>query len=73
MVAMWLEDPEEAIAHFDAVLLFENDLDDTEVLAIANYWKARCQRKKGMYDDALGHAVKARELALESDSSVWRP
>jgi hypothetical protein len=47
MVAMSLEDPEEAVGHFDAVLLFENDLDDAEILAIANYWKARCQRKKG--------------------------
>jgi tetratricopeptide (TPR) repeat protein len=65
MVAISLEDPDEAIQHFDAVLLFENDLNDTEVLAIANYWKARCQRKKGEYDDALRHTVRARELALE--------
>jgi tetratricopeptide (TPR) repeat protein len=65
MVAMSLEDPDEAIHHFDSVLLFANDLDDKEVLAIANYWKARCQRKKGEYDDALRHSERARELALE--------
>ncbi len=65
MVSMSNEEPDDAIAHFDAVLLFENDLDDHEVLAIANYWKARCQRKKGEYEEALRHAVKGRELALE--------
>ena len=65
MVAMAREEPEAAIAHFDAVLLFENDLDDKEAVVIANYWKARCQRKSGEYDGALRHAVRGRELALE--------
>jgi tetratricopeptide (TPR) repeat protein len=76
VVAMSLEDPERAIGHFDAVLQFEDDLDDIEVLAIAYYWKARCQRKKGEYDAALTHAVRARELAggcaLERVAAVIR-
>jgi tetratricopeptide (TPR) repeat protein len=33
-----------------------------EVLAIANYWKARCQRKKGQYENALHHVKQALEI-----------
>jgi tetratricopeptide (TPR) repeat protein len=65
MVEMALEEPDGAIAHFDAVLLFDKDLDDIEVLAIAHFWKARCQRKKGEYDAALEHAIRARDLAQQ--------
>jgi tetratricopeptide (TPR) repeat protein len=65
MVAMSREDSAEATGHFDAVLLLEGDLDDAEIPGIAHYWKARCQRNKGEYDEALGHAVRAREIALE--------
>ena len=65
LLAMSHEDADEAIGHFDAVLNFERDLDDSELLAIANFWKARSQRKKGEYEGALAHAVKARDLALD--------
>jgi len=63
LVAMSHEDADDAIAHFDAVLAFEHDLSDTELLAVANFWKARSQRKKGEYEAALAHTVKARDLA----------
>lgn len=65
LVSMSGEDDDEAIAHFDSVLAFEKDVGDPELLAIANFWKARCQRKKGEYDDALTHAIKARDIAVE--------
>ncbi len=65
LVSMSGEDDGEAIAHFDSVLAFEKDVGDPELLAIANFWKARCQRKKGEYDDALTHAIKARDIAVE--------
>ena len=47
LVAMSHEDADDAIGHFDAVLAFERDLDDFELLAIANFWKARSQQKEG--------------------------
>jgi tetratricopeptide (TPR) repeat protein len=65
MIRMSLEDPDEAIEHFNSVLLFSGDLDDRELLGIAHFWKARCQRKKGEYDTALTHTIKGRDLALE--------
>ncbi len=66
MVAMSSENVDDAMAHFDAALSFERDLDDGEIIAIANYWKARCLRRKGEYDDALRHAVTARQMAFEN-------
>jgi tetratricopeptide (TPR) repeat protein len=63
MVAMAEESKEEAIRHFDFVLTLESEIDDKELLAIANFWKGRCLRMKGEYDQALAFAVKGRELA----------
>jgi tetratricopeptide (TPR) repeat protein len=65
MVAMSGENLDEAVGHFDAVLTLEPDLDDRELSAIANFWKARCQRKRGEYDAALSHTAVARTLATE--------
>jgi len=65
MVAMTEESTEEAIRHFDFVLGLEQETDDQELLAIANFWKGRCLRMKGEYDQALLFAVKGRELAQE--------
>ena len=65
MVAMAEESKDEAIHHFDFVLALENETNDKELLAIANFWKGRCLRMKGDYDQALAFAVKGRELALE--------
>jgi hypothetical protein len=36
-----------------------------EIQAIANFWKARCHRKRGEYDDAFAHTIRARDLTLE--------
>jgi len=65
MIAMSEEAKEEAIAHLDFVLGLEEQTDDKELLSIANFWKGRCLRMKGEYDEALAYAVKGRELAME--------
>jgi tetratricopeptide (TPR) repeat protein len=65
MAEMARESKEEAILHFDFVLSLEQETNDKELLAIANFWKGRCLRMKGEYDQALAFAVKGRDLALE--------
>ena len=65
MIAMAAEATEEAFRHLDFVLALEEQIDDKELLSIANFWKARCLRMKGEYDPALAYAVKGRELATE--------
>jgi tetratricopeptide (TPR) repeat protein len=65
MVAMAGESTEEAIHHFEFVLGLEQEIDDHELLSIANFWKGRCLRAKGEYDQALTFAVKGRDLALK--------
>jgi tetratricopeptide (TPR) repeat protein len=63
MIAMSEESKDEALRHFDFVLGLEQETGDKELLAIANFWKGRCLRMKGEYDQALAFAVKGRELA----------
>jgi len=65
MVAMAEESTDEGIAHLDFVLGLEAQIDDKELLSIANFWKGRCLRMKGEYDLSLAYAVKGRELATE--------
>lgn len=65
MVAMAEEATEKAIRNFDVVLGLEEETSDLELLSVANFWKARCLRMKGDYDQALAYAVKGRELANE--------
>jgi len=66
MVAMSEEESCEAVGHLDVVLRLAAEIEDWELLAIAHYWKARCQRNKGEYDAALMHTLEGRELALRS-------
>ncbi len=63
MVAMAEESKEEALRHFDFVLSLEAEMADNELLAIAYFWKGRCLRMRGEYDQALAFAVKGRDLA----------
>jgi len=65
MVAMAEESKDEALRHFDFVLSLDTETNDNELLAIANFWKGRCLRMKGEYDQALAFAVKGRELASD--------
>jgi tetratricopeptide (TPR) repeat protein len=65
MIAMAEESIDEALRHFDFVLSLQSETDDQEVLSIANFWKGRCLRVKGEYDQALAFAVTGRDLALK--------
>jgi tetratricopeptide (TPR) repeat protein len=65
MLAMTDEAKDEAICHLNFVLSLEDQSDDKELLAVANFWKGRCLRMKGEYDAALAYAVKGRNLAHE--------
>ena len=63
MLAMVEESTAEAVRHFDAVLNLAGETADQELLAIAVFWKGRCCRMKGEYDQALALAVQGREVA----------
>jgi tetratricopeptide (TPR) repeat protein len=63
LLAMGNESFDDAIAHFDFVLLLGEETEDRETLAIADFWKGRCLRRKGEYDLALICTAKGRELA----------
>ena len=66
MAAAAEEESEEAVGHFDFIIsLGEEVVADKQLLALAHFWKGRCQRKQGEYDSALSHTVRGRELALE--------
>ncbi len=64
MSAMVEEAMDAAIAHFDFVLSLGEELDDRFLLAIVYFWKGRCLRRKGDYDEALIYTGKGRDLAL---------
>ncbi len=64
MSAMVEEAMETAIGHFDFVLSLGQELDDRFLLAIVYFWKGRCLRRKGDYDEALIYTGKGRDLAL---------
>ena len=63
MAAMADEAMETAIAHFDFVLSLPDEL-DRFLLAIAYYWKGRCLRRRGDYDEALIFTGQGRDHAL---------
>lgn len=65
MLAMADELKHEAIAHFDFVLSVGLDTGDRELAAIANFWKGRCLRMEGEYEEALSFAAKGIEIALQ--------
>ena len=65
MAAMVEEAMEPAITHFDFVLSLKEELDDRFLLAIVYFWKGRCLRRRGDYDEALIYTGKGRDLALE--------
>src|ERR1039458_7461850 len=63
MAAMVEEAMESAIGHFDFVLSLGEELDDRFLLAIVYFWKGRCLRRRGEYDEALIYTVKGKDLA----------
>ena len=64
LVAMSEEEYGHAADHFAVVLALESEIQDKQVISIANFWTGRCFRRQGRYADALGYVAKARELAL---------
>jgi tetratricopeptide (TPR) repeat protein len=64
MLAMKEGTPDAAIAHFDVVLSLANEINAIDVLIVAKYWKAWCQRKVGQYEAALVNLKMARRLQL---------
>jgi tetratricopeptide (TPR) repeat protein len=60
--AMDAEKLDEAIALFDFVLRAELELANVRHAAITHFWKGRAHRKKGEYDAARYHIVRAREM-----------
>lgn len=63
-VAMAGEDCETAIQHFQTVLSLQGEVRDQAIVAIANFWIARCERKMGRYESALKYVVDGKEVAL---------
>lgn len=66
MVAMASEDFAVATQHFRFVQSLEGEMNDPQLLAVAKFWTARSLRHFGRYDDALGFAIEAKRLALDS-------
>ena len=62
LIAMAHEDFACAISHFAVIGSVEDEVRDNELIAVASFWKARCLRRSGHYDDALAATVKARDI-----------
>ncbi len=69
--ALSVEDVDSVIDALDFVLRTEGDLPDEGLAALAHFWKGRAHRKKGEYETALLHIVRARELAQKSHDEIF--
>lgn len=64
-VAMTQEEFGQAVGHFETALTLDDEIDNKELIAIANFSIGRCRRRAGRYQDALTHIVRGKTLALE--------
>jgi tetratricopeptide (TPR) repeat protein len=64
MAASAEEEVEEAMKCFDFILSMGEEAVADDQLALAHFWKGRCQRRLGEYDSALSHTIRGKELAL---------
>lgn len=64
LLALLHDETDTALRHFAIVLSMEHEIEDKELVAIAQFWNARCHRRKGEYDEALKHAQAGIEAAL---------
>jgi tetratricopeptide (TPR) repeat protein len=64
MLAMVQEEIDRALRDFTFVLEFPEEFGDPESTAIVHFWKARCLRRRGDYQEALTFAHKGRDSAL---------
>jgi tetratricopeptide (TPR) repeat protein len=62
-LAMAAEDFDRALEHFRFIDSLASEVDDPELLAIANFWAGRCLRKTGRYDDAASYTARGQSLA----------
>lgn len=66
MAASAEEETAKAIGRFNVIInLGEEAVADAQLLSLAYFWKGRCQRKQGEYDNAISNTKRGRELALE--------
>ena len=65
MVARFEEATQEAIHHFDFVRSMASEISDRELLSVANFWKGRCLRMRGEYEQALAYTVEGKNITLE--------
>ena len=65
MLAMADEEVDNTQRHFDFLLAVGGELDDRDMLAVANFWKGRSYLKNGQYDQSLESTIIARALAVE--------
>lgn len=63
VIAMRREDLSEALRHLDTALMVSEEIGDSQTVAMASLWKARCLRKAGEYDQALEITQRGRDLA----------
>ena len=64
VLAMADEDFESATESLVLVQRFENEIQDAELAAIANFWLGRCYRRTGRYGEALKYTQQGEALAL---------
>ena len=64
-LAMSDEEPDEAIRHLDVVLAMGEQFREKKILPVTNFWKGRCLRRKGDYDEALTYTLRGDALATE--------
>lgn len=62
MVAMAEQLADVAIRHFDLLTMLAEEWNDTQSLAIVHFWKGRCLRMKGEYDQALSYTLLGKKL-----------
>lgn len=65
LLSLLHDEPDKALVHFDLVLSMQDEIEDRELVAITQFWNARCHRKKGEYDKAIHHAARGRDLAMQ--------
>lgn len=65
MVAMAAQLADVAIRHFDLLIIFGEEWNDKLSLAIVYFWKGRCLRMKGEYDQALSFTMLGKNLVTE--------
>src|SRR4051794_29478691 len=65
MLAMADEEIESALRHFNFVLDFPEEFSDPQSMSIVLFWKARCLRRRGEYEQALLFAHQGRDSALK--------